>query len=181
MKPDTTPAAPRSRTEAAPARRATRPLTVSGRPLPISRRPLTVSRAAAPRTERGGAPRTERVASPAVAGAGRSAARAGLLALSALGFLATGAAARQDGLKVYISADMEGVVGVVTGDQLGPDGFEYQRFRELMTNEVIAAIEAAREAAPRRSWCRTRTETARTCSSSGSPPTSSSCARGRGR
>ena len=55
------------------------------------------------------------------------------------------AAAQQDGLKVYISADMEGVVGVVTSDQLGPSGFEYQRFRAIMTHEVNAAIEAARE------------------------------------
>ena len=46
-------------------------------------------------------------------------------------------------LKIYISADMEGVVGVVTGEQLGPQGFEYARFREFMTNEVNAAIEAA--------------------------------------
>ena len=51
----------------------------------------------------------------------------------------------QEGLKVYISADMEGVVGAVTGDQLGPTGFEYGRFREFMTSEVLAAIEAARE------------------------------------
>jgi D-amino peptidase len=57
--------------------------------------------------------------------------------------LATGATAQQ-GLKVYISADMEGVVGAVTGDQLGPSGFEYGRFRQIMTNEVNAAIEAAR-------------------------------------
>ena len=56
---------------------------------------------------------------------------------------AMGAMAQQ-GLKVYISADMEGVVGAVTGDQLGPSGFEYGRFRQLMTNEVNAAIEAAR-------------------------------------
>ena len=51
----------------------------------------------------------------------------------------------QDGLKVYISADLEGVVGVVTGDQLGPGGFEYGRFRQFMTNEVNAAIAAARD------------------------------------
>lgn len=49
-------------------------------------------------------------------------------------------------LKLYISADMEGVVGVVTGDQLGPQGFEYNRFREFMTEEVKAATEAAFEA-----------------------------------
>ena len=46
-------------------------------------------------------------------------------------------------LKILISADMEGIGGVVTGDQLGPTGFEYQRFREFMTQEVNAAIEAA--------------------------------------
>ncbi len=49
-------------------------------------------------------------------------------------------------LKVYISADMEGVAGVVTGDQLGPTGFEYERFRGFMTNEVLAAIDGARAA-----------------------------------
>jgi D-amino peptidase len=40
---------------------------------------------------------------------------------------------------------MEGVVGVVTGEQLGPQGFEYGRFREFMTQEVKAAIDAAFE------------------------------------
>ena len=49
-------------------------------------------------------------------------------------------------LKIYISADMEGVVGVVTGDQLGPQGFEYSRFREFMTEEVKAAVGAAFDA-----------------------------------
>ena len=43
-------------------------------------------------------------------------------------------------LKVYISVDMEGVAGVVTTDQLGPGGFEYERFRHFMTNETLAAI-----------------------------------------
>jgi len=52
----------------------------------------------------------------------------------------------QEGLKVYISADMEGLTGVVTADQLGPTGFEYQRFREIMTEEVNTVIAAAREA-----------------------------------
>jgi len=46
-------------------------------------------------------------------------------------------------MKIFISADMEGVTGAVTGEQLGPTGFEYQRFREFMTQEVNAAIEAA--------------------------------------
>jgi len=49
-------------------------------------------------------------------------------------------------VRVFISVDMEGIAGVVTGDQLGPTGFEYQRFREFMTDEVLAAIEGARAA-----------------------------------
>lgn len=55
-------------------------------------------------------------------------------------------ASAQDKLKIYISADMEGVVGAVTGEQLGPSGFEYERFREFMTREVNVAIAAAYEA-----------------------------------
>ncbi|MGH9321505.1 MAG: M55 family metallopeptidase [Vicinamibacteria bacterium] len=49
-------------------------------------------------------------------------------------------------IKVYISADMEGIGGVVTGEQLGPQGFEYERFRKFMTDEVLAAIRGARAA-----------------------------------
>lgn len=49
-------------------------------------------------------------------------------------------------LKVYISVDMEGVAGVVTADQLGPGGFEYERFRHFMTNETLAAVKAAKDA-----------------------------------
>jgi len=54
--------------------------------------------------------------------------------------------AQDDGLKIFISADMEGVVGAVTGEQLSPGGFEYERFRGFMTAEVNAAIDAARAA-----------------------------------
>jgi D-amino peptidase len=50
-------------------------------------------------------------------------------------------------LKIYISVDMEGVAGVVTADQLGPTGFEYERFRQFMTNETLAAVRAAKESA----------------------------------
>jgi D-amino peptidase len=55
-------------------------------------------------------------------------------------------AAAQRPLKVYISVDMEGIAGVVTGDQLGPTGFEYGRAREFMTGEALAAIAGARDA-----------------------------------
>lgn len=70
--------------------------------------------------------------------------RARFAAVFLISLLGTGAATAQT--KVYISADMEGVTGAVTGDQLGPGGFEYQRFREFMTNEVLAAIRGARAA-----------------------------------
>jgi D-amino peptidase len=70
------------------------------------------------------------------------------IAISMLCFSAPGHAQGGQGkkMKIYISADMEGVVGVVTQEQLGPSGFEYQRAREFMTEEVKAAIEAAFEA-----------------------------------
>jgi D-amino peptidase len=67
-------------------------------------------------------------------------AAAGLLVLTALN------ARAQEPLKVFISVDMEGVAGVVSDEQLGPGGFEYQRFREFMTAEALAAIDGARAA-----------------------------------
>jgi D-amino peptidase len=48
--------------------------------------------------------------------------------------------------KIFLSVDMEGIGGVVSGDQLGPTSFEYARFREFMTKEALAAVTAAREA-----------------------------------
>ncbi|MCB0279060.1 MAG: M55 family metallopeptidase, partial [Calditrichaeota bacterium] len=47
--------------------------------------------------------------------------------------------------KIYISVDMEGIAGVVSDQQLGPDGFEYNRFREFMTQEAVTAVNAAFE------------------------------------
>jgi D-amino peptidase len=63
----------------------------------------------------------------------------------ALAVLAVRAAAEAQ-VKVFISVDMEGLAGAVTAEQLGPSGFEYQRFREFMTEEVLAAIRGARAA-----------------------------------
>ncbi len=73
-----------------------------------------------------------------------AAGRSNLFAIALL--LAPALASAQRPLKVYISADMEGVAGVVTADQLGPTGFEYERFRGFMTAEVLAAIQGARDA-----------------------------------
>ncbi len=49
----------------------------------------------------------------------------------------------KDTNKLYISADIEGIAGVVTRDQGGPGAFEYQKGREWMTGEVVAACDAA--------------------------------------
>ncbi len=44
-------------------------------------------------------------------------------------------------MRVYISADLEGVAGLVSRDtQMGPDGSDYQTSRVLMTEEVNAVI-----------------------------------------
>ena len=69
---------------------------------------------------------------------------AGVVALAAV--FAVPALAQQTGRKLYISVDMEGLAGAVSGDQLGPSGFEYGQFREFMTREVLAAIRGARAA-----------------------------------
>ncbi len=62
-------------------------------------------------------------------------------------FLCSFAFSRQaEKLNVYISADMEGTAGVVSDDQLSPGAFEYERFRNFMTLEVLAAVTAAKEA-----------------------------------
>ena len=45
--------------------------------------------------------------------------------------------------RVYISADIEGIAGVVGPDQQMVTGFEYELARKWMTNEVIAACEAS--------------------------------------
>lgn len=68
-----------------------------------------------------------------------------LVALAAV-LTVQSAATQAPRLKVHISVDMEGVAGVVTGDQLGPSGFEYGRFREFMTAEALAAVTAAKAA-----------------------------------
>ena len=58
----------------------------------------------------------------------------------------TTTASAQRPLKIYISVDMEGIAGVVSGEQLGPTGFEYGRARQWMTDETLAAIQGARDA-----------------------------------
>lgn len=68
------------------------------------------------------------------------------LTLLLFGVAAVGEGQVRKIMKIYISVDMEGIVGAVTGEQLNPTGFEYERFREFMTQGANAAIEAAFEA-----------------------------------
>lgn len=49
-------------------------------------------------------------------------------------------------MKILIAADMEGITGVVHGDQTNPSHAEYGRFRELMTADVNAAVRGAFDA-----------------------------------
>lgn len=46
-------------------------------------------------------------------------------------------------MKIYISADIEGVAGIVSPSQTVQNGFEYETARRWMTGEVCAACEGA--------------------------------------
>jgi D-amino peptidase len=50
----------------------------------------------------------------------------------------------QTSKKVFISADMEGISGIIGSDQLSAAGAEYSRSRRLMADDVNAAIRGAR-------------------------------------
>jgi D-amino peptidase len=52
-------------------------------------------------------------------------------------------AAASRGLKVYISADMEGISGIIDNEYTSPGRSDYPRARQLMTDDVNAAIEGA--------------------------------------
>ena len=58
--------------------------------------------------------------------------------------VATAASAQQPrGLKVFISIDMEGLAGVVTGPDVSANGPDYPYFRTIMAGEANAAIDGA--------------------------------------
>lgn len=69
---------------------------------------------------------------------------AALLGLTSAMLLSASAAAQEPrGLKVFISVDMEGLAGVVTGSDVNPTGPDYAHFRAIMAAETNAAIEGA--------------------------------------
>ncbi len=46
-------------------------------------------------------------------------------------------------MRLYISADIEGIAAVVSREHQSPEGFEYDQARNWMTDAVLAACEAA--------------------------------------
>ena len=48
--------------------------------------------------------------------------------------------------RVFISIDMEGISGIVSGDMTGRDPKEYEYGRKLMAGDLNAAVEGALEA-----------------------------------
>jgi D-amino peptidase len=60
-----------------------------------------------------------------------------------LALIGTAVGQSDDGLKVFISVDMEGVTGVVNVDDASRSGKDYDYFRQTMTREANAAIEGA--------------------------------------
>ena len=43
-------------------------------------------------------------------------------------------------MKIYVSADIEGIGCIVRGEQSSPGGREYNWARKMMTDEVNAAV-----------------------------------------
>jgi D-amino peptidase len=67
----------------------------------------------------------------------------------------------KDGIKVFISVDMEGISGVANWEDVRRDGQDYEYFRTIMTKEANAAIEGALEAGAKEIWVRDSHATAR--------------------
>ncbi len=60
----------------------------------------------------------------------------------------------KNGLKVFISVDMEGITGVVNWEEVNRNGKDYDYFRRIMTKESNAAIEGAFAAGAKEIWVR---------------------------
>ena len=75
----------------------------------------------------------------------RTLAAFGAIAVLSFGFLLAGGQ-QKAGLKVFISVDMEGISGIVHGDQITPGTAEYSSGRKWMAQDVNAAVEGALEA-----------------------------------
>jgi len=77
-----------------------------------------------------------------------------ILVIAFLLFAGTGVVKAEEGLKVFISVDMEGITGVVISEECSRTGDDYGLFRKLMTLEANAAIEGALAAGATEIWVR---------------------------
>ncbi|GAJ15933.1 unnamed protein product, partial [marine sediment metagenome] len=55
-------------------------------------------------------------------------------------------------MKIYISADIEGVTGITHWDETEKSKSDYQKFAKQMTDEVKAACEGAIKAGAKEIW-----------------------------
>jgi D-amino peptidase len=69
-----------------------------------------------------------------------------VLAAALSAFAPIDATQQPRGLKVFISVDMEGLAGVVSGSDVSSNGPDYPHFRKIMAGETNAAIEGAYQA-----------------------------------
>ncbi|MGB8951415.1 MAG: M55 family metallopeptidase [Candidatus Aminicenantales bacterium] len=78
-----------------------------------------------------------------------------LLVISALAFGLGQKGKSGQGLKVFISVDMEGISGIVTSEECSrAAGDDYGYFRKIMTQEANAAVEGALAAGAAEIWVR---------------------------
>jgi D-amino peptidase len=68
------------------------------------------------------------------------------VAILAFGLIAPASAQQKAKLKVFISVDMEGISGIVHGEQVSSGTSEYATARKWMAQDVNAAVEGALEA-----------------------------------
>lgn len=73
-------------------------------------------------------------------------------------------------MKIYVSVDIEGIAGIAHWDEALKNGPDYEAFRQLMTNEAIAACEGAGGAGASEIWLRDAHESARNLDLSRLPP-----------
>lgn len=73
-------------------------------------------------------------------------------------------------MKIFISADMEGIAGITHWDETDKGHEDYTVFSKLMTREVVAACEGALEAGADEIWVKDAHETGRNIIASDLPP-----------
>ena len=66
-------------------------------------------------------------------------------------------------MRIYISADMEGITGLVDAIDVQPGGADYERGRVMMTEDVNAAVRGALSAGATAVTVNARTARCGTC------------------